>query len=143
MKRISDTTPEVEAVLARSSRSMSPGRRWHYLGDLNRMGRQHHEAGIRLRDPSASRVGIRNIWISRPVGPVPPTSSVRSSLSRPRTPFCWSSNGIAWTEMSPTDSGRTFSGSRPSGSSRVPSTTGPPSLASPTFSTTPAGIPGS
>lgn len=71
MKLPSDTSPEAERVLAGVYRSMSPARKWASLGDLYRMGRQLHEAGVRLRNPRATRAEILQDWIAAHVGDFP------------------------------------------------------------------------
>jgi hypothetical protein len=71
MKLLSDTSPEAERVLSGSYRAMSPARKWALLGDLYRMGRQFHEAGVRLRDPRATAAEVRQHWIATHIGDFP------------------------------------------------------------------------
>lgn len=71
MKPPSDTSPEAERVLAGSYRAMSPARKWALLGDLYRMGRQLHEAGVRLRFPGAMQYEILTDWMEAHVGNCP------------------------------------------------------------------------
>jgi hypothetical protein len=59
MKPPSDMSPEAERVLAGAYRAMSPAVKWASLGDLYRMGRQFHAAGVRLRKPDATPAEIR------------------------------------------------------------------------------------
>ena len=84
MKPLSDTSPEAERVLAGAYRAMSPARKWALLGDLYRMGRQLHAAGIRLRDPDATWLEIRDEWIATHVGDVPrATTSEDNGMDQP------------------------------------------------------------
>ena len=71
MKPPSDTSPEAERVLAGAYRAMAPNRKWALLGDLYRMGRRLHEAGVRLREPGATPAAIRDEWIANHVGAIP------------------------------------------------------------------------
>jgi hypothetical protein len=61
---LDDTSPEARSVLDNVYRRMSPARKWFLLGDLYRMGRNLHAAGVRLRDPDASDFAIRDDWIA-------------------------------------------------------------------------------
>ena len=79
MKPLSDTSPEAERVLAGAYRAMSPARKWALLGDLYRMGRQLHAAGVLLRDPDASWSEIRDEWIATHVGDVPWATTVEDN----------------------------------------------------------------
>jgi hypothetical protein len=76
MKPLSDTSTEAKRVLTGAYRAMSPARKWAILGDLYRMGRQLHAAGVLLRDPGATWVEIRDEWIATHVGDVPRTAFV-------------------------------------------------------------------
>jgi hypothetical protein len=79
MRPLSDTSPEADRILAGAYRAMSTARKWHLLGDLYRMGRSLHAAGVRLRVPEATSAEIRDDWITAQVGDVPHRSAVEDS----------------------------------------------------------------
>jgi hypothetical protein len=44
---------------------MTPGEKWLRLGEMYRDARALHAAGVRLRDPAATRRAIHQAWLSR------------------------------------------------------------------------------
>lgn len=59
-----DTTKDAEYVLADVYRRMPVEQKWRQLGDLYRTARLLHEAGVRLRDPTATDHEIVQDWLS-------------------------------------------------------------------------------
>jgi hypothetical protein len=58
-----DTTKDAESVLADVYRRMPVEQKWRQLGDLYRTARPLHEAGVRLRDPTATDHEIVQDWL--------------------------------------------------------------------------------
>src|SRR5690349_5962849 len=75
MKRLTDTSPEVERILAGVYRAMSPARKWKLLGDAQRLARRLHKTGVRLRNPQATDEDIHRDWLIATVGVRPATDS--------------------------------------------------------------------
>jgi hypothetical protein len=62
MSRLSDTSPEAEAVLLAVYRRMTPAQKWLQLGQMYADARALHAAGVRLRNPSATPRQIHEAW---------------------------------------------------------------------------------
>src|SRR5205085_12229187 len=62
MKRLTDTSPEAEAVLRESIRRMPFERRWRQMGAIYRTARALHAAGVCQRNPSATPEEIAADW---------------------------------------------------------------------------------
>ncbi len=73
MKRVGliDTSAEARSVLDAVYRAMLTARKWAILGDLYRMGRDLHAAGVRVRRPGATPAEIRAEWIATHLSEVP------------------------------------------------------------------------
>jgi hypothetical protein len=68
MSRLSDTTPEAEAVLRESYRRMPFARRWQQMGTLYRTARRLHAAGARDRNPAATAADVERAWRAAVLG---------------------------------------------------------------------------
>lgn len=63
-----DTSPEAERVLTEAYRRMSPAQKWLRLGKLYEEARMLHAAGVRLRNPAATRRDIHEAWMTVNLG---------------------------------------------------------------------------
>src|SRR4051794_6901392 len=63
MTILSDTSPEANRVLTEVYRRMSLGQKWLRLGEMYQEARALHAAGVRLRNPSATRRDIHEAWM--------------------------------------------------------------------------------
>jgi hypothetical protein len=50
-------------------RRMTPGRKWQLLGDMYRMARSFHAAGVRMDNPQASDEEILTAWFKATLEP--------------------------------------------------------------------------
>jgi len=64
MSRLTDTSAEADRVLTEIYRRMSPGDKWLRLGHTYRDARLLHAAGVRLRNPAATRLDIHASWLA-------------------------------------------------------------------------------
>ena len=71
MKRLTDTSPEAERVLAEAYRRMSPARKWDIMGQEIRLAPILHAAGVRLRNPAASPQEMVSSWVAAALGAGP------------------------------------------------------------------------
>jgi hypothetical protein len=62
MRRLSDTSPEAQRVLSAAYRAMDSGRKLRLIEQQLRLARSLHEAGVRHRNPDATRSEIRDSW---------------------------------------------------------------------------------
>jgi hypothetical protein len=68
MTRLTDTSPEAEAVLTDVYRGMPLGQKWLQLGQMYDDARALHAAGVRLRNPSATSQQILEAWLTVNLG---------------------------------------------------------------------------
>jgi hypothetical protein len=68
MSRLTDTSPEAQAVLIDCYRRMTPARKWSTLADAYRLARVLHAAGVRDRKPGATDEYIRRDWVQLHLG---------------------------------------------------------------------------
>jgi hypothetical protein len=73
VKRLSDTSPEAERVLIDIYRRMPFARKWKIIGETFRTARVLHAAGVRLRNPAATDGDIRDDWLRKRLGELPPS----------------------------------------------------------------------
>jgi hypothetical protein len=64
MAGLSDTSPEAARVLRDVYRRMPLARKWLLLGEMYQDGRALHAAGVRQRQPSATRQEIHHHWMT-------------------------------------------------------------------------------
>jgi hypothetical protein len=62
--KLSDTSAEAERVLTQIYRGMTPGQKWHILGEAYHTAKVLHAAGVRLRQPGASALQIHESWLA-------------------------------------------------------------------------------
>jgi hypothetical protein len=68
MKNLTDTSAEADRVLTEVYRKMSPGQKWLRLGQMYQDARRLHAAGVRLRNPGATRREIHEAWMTVNLG---------------------------------------------------------------------------
>jgi hypothetical protein len=68
MPRLSDTSPEVERLMAECYRRMPVWRKLALLDDANRTTRVLHDAGFRSRHPGATPEQVRADWLRMTLG---------------------------------------------------------------------------
>jgi hypothetical protein len=68
MRGLSDTSPEAQRVFEEAQRALPLWRKWEVLGDLYRLGRRLHAAGVLSRSPDATPAQVRDDWMARNLG---------------------------------------------------------------------------
>jgi hypothetical protein len=68
MSHLSDTSPEVERMLAEIFRNMPVAEKWRQLGDAYRTAKVLHAAGVRARNPNATIEEIHEAWLAATLG---------------------------------------------------------------------------
>jgi hypothetical protein len=69
MRPYSDTSPEAQRVLSAAYRAMDSGRKLRLIEQELRLVRSLHEAGVRRRNPDATRSEVRDSWNAMVLGP--------------------------------------------------------------------------
>jgi hypothetical protein len=64
-----DTSPDIDQMQIEIYRRMTPGRKWQLLGDMYRMARRLHAAGVRMDNPQASDDEILTAWFKSTLEP--------------------------------------------------------------------------
>ena len=77
-----DTTNDAEQVLTDVYRRMPVEQKWRQLGDLYRTARLLHEAGVRLRNPTATDRDVVEDWLRMTLEPEL-FQQVRESIHEP------------------------------------------------------------
>jgi hypothetical protein len=72
MAKPTDTSPEAERVLIGVYRKMPVGQKWLQLGEMYRDARVLHAAGVRRRNPGATRSDIHRAWMLVNLGFIQP-----------------------------------------------------------------------